>query len=69
MNRIPQILEAVNYDIENTVFSFIPNTAESAFYGMVEGVENWLVEEKQRKILEKGKDITSEELRKILMLL
>ena len=65
---IPQILEAVNYDIENTVFSFIPNTAESAFYGMVEGVENWLVEEKQRKILEKGKDITSEELRKILML-
>ncbi len=65
---VPAILKAVDYDIENTVFSFIPNTAESAFYGMLEGVENWLVGEKQRRIIEKGKDITPEELHKILKL-
>ena len=37
-----QILEEVNYDIDNTVFSFIPNTAEVAYYGMIEGVNNYL---------------------------
>jgi amidophosphoribosyltransferase len=63
---VPDILKAVNYDIENTVFSFIPNTAESAFYGMLEGVENWLTEEKERQILAKGKDLTPEDVRKIL---
>ncbi len=63
---IPDILKSIDHDIENTVFSFIPNTAESAFYGMVEGVENWLVEEKKKRILEKGKDITTEELDRIL---
>lgn len=63
---VPDILEAIDYDIDNTVFSFIPNTAESAFYGMVEGMENWLMEEKLRAILEKGKEITKEELSKIL---
>jgi amidophosphoribosyltransferase len=65
---VPDILKAVNYDIKNTVFSFIPNTAESSFYGMIEGVDEWLAEEKQRLILEKGKDITPEELNKILRL-
>lgn len=65
---VPDILKAVNYDIENTVFSFIPNTAESAFYGMMEGVEDWLMEEKQRLILEKGSQITPDELKKILSL-
>jgi len=65
---IPDILKAVDNDIENTVFSFIPNTAESAFYGMLEGVEDWLTDEKQKRILEKGKDITEKELRKILEL-
>ncbi len=65
---IPDILKAVDNDIENTVFSFIPNTAESAFYGMLEGVEDWLTDEKQKRILEKGKNITEKELRKILEL-
>ena len=63
---VPQVLKIVDYDIENTVFSFIPNTAESAFFGMLKGVEKWLAEEKQRLILEKGKDITPKELKKIL---
>ncbi|HAM98620.1 MAG TPA: amidophosphoribosyltransferase [Marinilabiliales bacterium] len=65
---VPDILKSVNYDIENTVFSFIPNTAESAFYGMIKGVEDWLIEEKQRLILDKGTNITPDELRKILSL-
>jgi len=63
---VPSILKAVDYDLENTVFSFIPNTAESAFYGMVEGVENYLVEQKQKQILERGNEITPQELNKIL---
>nr|WP_319401646.1 amidophosphoribosyltransferase [uncultured Carboxylicivirga sp.] len=60
------LLEKVNYDIENTVFSYIPNTAETAFYGMMDGIRQELDQEKKRKILEKGKDITPEELDKIL---
>ncbi len=63
---VPEILKSVDYDIEHSVFSFIPNTAESAFYGMVEGVEAWLSKEKEKQILEKGSDLTKEELRKIL---
>ncbi len=63
---VPEILKAVDYDIEHSVFSFIPNTAESAFYGMVEGVEAWLSKEKEKQILEKGSDLTKEELRRIL---
>ena len=39
---VPDILKAIDYDVENTVFSFIPNTAESAFYGMVKGVEDFI---------------------------
>lgn len=63
---VPQILESIDNDIENTVFSFIPNTAESAFYGMVEGVEAFLSKEKEKQILAKGKDLTQKELQKIL---
>ncbi|MEZ5012966.1 MAG: amidophosphoribosyltransferase [Chitinophagales bacterium] len=45
-----KVLEAVNYDLENTVFSFIPNTAEIAFYGLMQGVEAWLNAHKAEKI-------------------
>lgn len=47
----PAILETVDYDLKNTVFSFIPNTAEVAFYGMVKGMEDYLREVKKKKIL------------------
>ena len=60
------VLKAVNYDIENTVFSYIPNTAESAFYGLVKGVEDYINKAKIKAILDKGKDITQEELEKII---
>lgn len=60
------VLKAVNYDIENTVFSYIPNTAESAFYGLIRGVEDYLNETKIELLAEKGKDLTRGELEKII---
>ncbi len=43
---VPQVLKAIDQDIDNSVFSFIPNTAEVAFYGMVEGIEDHLIKSK-----------------------
>lgn len=48
----PKIVKAVNGDLKNSVFSFIPNTAETAFYGMVEGITNYMVEQQKQKIRE-----------------
>ncbi len=62
----PAILEAVDYDLKNTVFSYVPNTAESAFYGMVKGVEDYLREVKKRKIMKAGPGISEEQLDEIL---
>ncbi|MDX9854028.1 MAG: amidophosphoribosyltransferase [Tenuifilaceae bacterium] len=62
----PAILDAVNYDLGNTVFSFIPNTAETAFYGMVKGVENYMLDEKKRIILENRDSLTPAELDKVI---
>ncbi len=62
----PEILEAVDYDLKNTVFSFVPNTAESAFYGMVSGIEGYLRDVKKRKILKAGAGITEAQLDEIL---
>lgn len=62
----PAILKAIDYDIENTVFSFIPNTAEVAFYGMIEGFTEYLDKEKIRLIREKGNEIDEKELAHIL---
>ena len=61
----PAILQAVDFDLKNTVFSFIPNTAEVAFYGMMCGVENYIQEEK-KKILSSGKKFSEEELVEIM---
>lgn len=47
---VPQILSAVNSDLQHTVFSYIPNTAETAFYGMVKGVEDYLNQYKAEQI-------------------
>ncbi|MEM1121720.1 MAG: amidophosphoribosyltransferase [Bacteroidota bacterium] len=60
------VLKAVDYDIENTVFSFVPNTAESAFYGLVEGMEKCLNQRKQEQILNLGNNIKPKKLEKIL---
>lgn len=49
---VPQILKEVDYDLENTVFSYIPNTAETAFFGMVEGLEDYLAKQRKKAIME-----------------
>ena len=60
------VLKAVNHDFENTVFSFVPNTAEASFYGLVEGLEKCLNKKKKQKILQLGTKLTPEKLAKIL---
>ena len=64
----PQIIDAIDGDLDNTVFSFIPNTAETAFYGMVHGVENVMKERKKEKILKLKQNYTEEELDSIIFL-
>lgn len=63
---VPQVLEAVNHDLDNSVFSFIPNTAETSFYGMIKGLEDYLNQQKLQQVLELGTNITQEQLEKIL---
>lgn len=60
------VMESVNFDFENTVFSYIPNTAEAAFYGLMEGVNIELNNWKQDQILKAGKKLSPEKLTEIL---
>ena len=62
----PTILKAVDKDLKNTVFSYIPNTAEVAFYGMLKGMEDYLKEVKKTKILAMGNNIDEAKLDEIL---
>ncbi|MCU0416179.1 MAG: amidophosphoribosyltransferase [Cytophagaceae bacterium] len=61
----PQILEAIDYDVENTVFSYVPNTAETSFLGLIEGVEEHLTRYR-KKVVSEG--ATGAELDKVLQL-
>ena len=63
----PAILRALGGDLEHAVFSFIPNSAEVAYYGMLEGLNAHLNEEKLR-LLQSGRQLSTEELRQILAL-
>ncbi len=62
----PKILKAINDDLDNTVFSYIPNTAETAFFGMTEEAENYLNKEKTKIILNGQRSISAKELTRIL---
>ena len=62
----PAILKSINYDIENTVFSFIPNTSETAFYGLVQGVRQYCVDWKIKELKERNGSITNEEMEAVL---
>lgn len=64
----PQILDAVNNDIKNTVFSYIPNTAEVAFYGMVEGIHKYIKQYQRERLLNRADKISEEELSEVLAL-
>jgi amidophosphoribosyltransferase len=56
------VLKAIDYDLKNTVFSFIPNTAEVAFYGLLKGMEDYLNKIKVQRITSWGKDYDEEKL-------
>lgn len=62
----PEILKSIDNDLENTVFSYIPNTAETSFFGMVKEAQNYLNKKKEEQILALGPNMTGEELHKIL---
>lgn len=65
-NLVPAILKAIDNDIEHTVFSYIPNTAEVAYYGMLEGLDIWLNQEKAKQIEALGHSPGHTELERIL---
>ena len=60
------ILKSVGYDVEHAIFSFIPNTAEIAYYGMMHGLEVWLNEQKSKLICESDGQLSGEQIREIL---
>ena len=62
---MPRILSEINYDTENTVFSFIPNTAETSFYGMLEAAQDELNKQKNEAILKEKDSLTPERLQQI----
>ena len=49
---VPQILDAIDDDIKNTIFSYIPNTAETCFYGMIEGLKDYVVDKKKKRFID-----------------
>ncbi len=63
---VPQILTSINQDLRNSVFTFIPNTAETAFYGMIKGIDAHLNQVKIDEIQALGENKTPEALREIL---
>ena len=63
---LPAVLEAIEDDTDNSVFSFIPNTAETSFYGMIEAANDFLNQRKNKFILDNRKILTKEKLEEIL---
>ena len=62
----PQILESIDFDLENTVFSYIPNTAEVSFYGLVHEAEKYIIDLARKKILDNKSKINDDSLKRIL---
>lgn len=63
---VPNVLKMIDFDLDHSVFSFIPNTAESSFYGMIKGLEDHLNDRKYQAIVELGRTPTEAELKEIL---
>ncbi len=61
-NLSEPVLDAIDHDLRNTIFSYIPNTAETAFFGMLKGMEDYLSKVKVERILSWGKDFDEEKL-------
>jgi amidophosphoribosyltransferase len=64
----PKVLASINHDITNTVFSYIPNTAATAFYGMIDGVLDYLSQYKADEIFKMGPNPDKDKLKKLLAL-
>ena len=62
----PKILKTINYDLANTVFSYIPNTAETAFYGMMEGVRAYLAKWKMEQLKGSNGNLKDDEIKRII---
>lgn len=62
---MPKILSAIDFDTENSVFSFIPNTAETSFYGMLEAAQDELNKQKNEAILNEKEHLTADRLQQI----
>lgn len=60
------ILEAIDYELDDSVFSYIPNTAETAFFGMIKGVESYMLHAKHKSIIDANKMLTSDEVWNIM---
>jgi len=63
---LPSVLEAIDQDTDNTVFSYIPNTAETSFYGLVEAAQDFLNQRKNDYILKNRKKLTEQTLKELL---
>lgn len=62
---IPKVLSSVEYDFKNTVFSYIPNTAQASYYGMVAGLNEELTKQQTQQILALGSNVSEESLKEI----
>jgi amidophosphoribosyltransferase len=65
-NLAPAVLKAVDYDLKNTIVSFIPNTAETAFYGLIKGMEAWLNEVKLERLKERRDSMTDDDVLQLI---
>lgn len=63
-NLAGKVLDLINYDLKNTIVSFIPNTAETAFYGLIKGLEDYLNDIKIQKIT--SKNLSEDEMRELI---
>jgi amidophosphoribosyltransferase len=62
----PKVMESLDYDIENTVFTYIPNTAATAFYGLVDGINDWLKIRRSEVLMAERDTLTPERIQEIL---
>jgi len=63
---VPEVLKYIDHDIKNTVFSYIPNTAETSFFGMIENVEEYLNKKKTEQILKGTRTLSADKVTQIL---
>lgn len=62
----PKVLEAIDYDLDHTVFSYIPNTAEIAYYGLIRGLEQYMADDKIKRLKENAQNMSYEELKQLI---